>query len=66
MTRIATIMHGPSVWVGKRGMVVSEDADWVVVELESRDDAGAGIYEVRFPTSCVRTEDSYLLLTAEP
>lgn len=66
MTRVATVIHGPSVWVGKRGRVVVEETGEVVVELEAKDDAGHGIYEVRFPAACVKIEEEVPLLTAMP
>lgn len=54
--KIATVLSGPSVWLDKKGPVVVEDGDFVVVELEDRDDAGGGKYNVRFPLACLKLE----------
>lgn len=58
MKRVATIVGGPQVWQdAKRGDVLFEDKDWVVVLLQSKDDAGHGFYEVRLPIACVKIEE---------
>lgn len=54
MAKTATVTTGPSVWVGKSGPVTFMDLDWVVVELDSKDDLGLGTFSVRFPISCVK------------
>lgn len=55
--RVATIMGGPSVWVGLRGWLISEDAAWVVCRVWAKDDAGTGVYDVRMPSGLVKIED---------
>ncbi len=51
--RAALVVHGPSVWVGLQGDIISEDEQFAVVRLESRDDAGHGTYDVRLPWPCL-------------
>jgi hypothetical protein len=54
MTKSATVTSGPGVWLGKQGAVLYMDLEWVVVELISKDDCGLGVFNVRFPISCVK------------
>jgi hypothetical protein len=52
--RSALVVHGPSVWVGLQGDIISEDEQFAVVRLDCRDAAGGGgIYDVRMPWSCL-------------
>lgn len=54
MVRTATVTSGPGTWLGKSGAVLFVDLEWCVVEIASSDDCGIGIYNVRFPLSCVK------------
>lgn len=54
---LALVVHGPSVWVDRHGMVVKDEGDFVVVRLEDKDDAGHASYDVRFPRTCLTFEE---------
>lgn len=54
MVRTATVTSGPDCWMGRQGIVLSMDLEWCIVALESKDDCGVSIYNVRFPLSCVK------------
>jgi len=49
----ALITGGPAVWRDLQGEIVVDDGEFVVVRLESRDDAGTGTYDVRMPKTCI-------------
>lgn len=53
MSKRAKVVHGPGCWLDKTGDVLFEDAEWVVVRLESLDDAGRDSYNVRMPLLAV-------------
>jgi hypothetical protein len=64
--RIATVIHGPQVWVDARqGDVLFEDDKEVVLLLQGRDDAGHSFYEVRMPIACVKIEEVEELVEAD-
>ena len=58
MSKLATVMSGPSVWVGRQGSVIKEDGDFVFLNLTVTDDA-RGDYQIslRIPKGLCKLEE---------
>jgi len=56
--RTALVTGGPAAWRDLQGDILWSDADFLVVRLETRDDAGSSFYDVRMPRAfCLEIEE---------
>lgn len=56
--KTATVVFGPTVWVGKTGHILEETDSEVVIRIADRDDGkdSKNSYEVRMPKACVKMD----------
>lgn len=60
--RTATVVFGPTCWLGKSGTVKEEDGTKVLIEIFAKDDGRDGYraYLVRLPKECVKFDEKIL------
>ena len=60
--RTATVVFGPTCWLGKSGTVKEEDGTKVLIEILAKDDGKDGDrpYLVRMPKECIKFADKVL------